>query len=155
MQPISHEWIMECCTKNQLLNCDEFILPSGWSLMDERYTDWKVSRAKRSRKSVKALKKVTVLMASLQEEFSTFWKRVCKLAGSETVMVTSLDDIEETTEGFLLIDDDFSDEIKSKAEHYKIPVVSTVWVVQSLIVGYPCDPESNSKLKMAYVDEDF
>lgn len=94
-------------------------------------------------------------MASLQEDFSTFWQRVCKLSGSDTSVVESLDDIEETTKGFILTDEDCSEEIKSKAEHYKIPVVSTVWVVQSLIVGCPIDPESNPKLKMAYVDEDF
>lgn len=70
-------------------------------------------------------------------------------------MVESLNDIKETTKGYLLTGEDYPAEVKSKAEHYKIPVVSTVWVVQSLIVGYPCDPKSNSKLTMAYDEEDF
>lgn len=155
VQPVSHEWIIECCTSNQLLNCDSFVLPSGWSLIEDRYIDWKVTRSKKSRRSVKALKNVAVLMASLHEDFSAFWQRVCKLAGAEISVLESLDDITETTEGYILTDEDYPDEMKLKAEHYKIPVVSTVWVVQSLIVGYPCEPDSNPKLKMAYEDEDF
>lgn len=155
MQPVSHEWIIDSCTQNKLLSCDDYILPSGWSLLDERYTEWKVTTAKKSRNSVKALKNVTVLMASLHDDFSTFWQRVCKSAGSEVFIVESLNDIKETTKGIMLTDEDFSEEIKSKAEHFKIPVVSTVWVVQSLIVGYASDPNSNPKLMMAFEDEDF
>ncbi len=155
MQPVSHEWIIDCCTKNQLLNCEEFILPAGWSLLHERYIDWKVTRSKKSRKSTKALKNVGVLMASQHDDFSAFWQRVCKLAGSDTSVVDSLDDIDEKTHGFMLTDEDFSDEIKSKAEHYNIPVVSSVWIVQSLIAGCHIDPESHPKLKMTYEDEDY
>lgn len=123
--------------------------------MDEQYKEWKVSRAKKSRKSVKALKNAVVLMASLNEEFSNFWQRVCKLAGSDIGIVKSLNDITKTTKGFMLTDDDFTEEIKMKAEHFNVPVVSTVWVVQSLIVGYPCDPESNIKFKIEFEDDDY
>lgn len=96
------------------------------------------------------------MTATLQGDFSTFWQRVCKLAACDTSVIESLNDIKATPKAFLLTDDDdCAEEMKSKAERCKIPVVSTVWVVQSLIVGYPCDPESNPKLKMAYDDEDY
>lgn len=94
-------------------------------------------------------------MASLHEEFSNFWRRVCELAGSTIKVVKSIGDIQRTTKGVMLTDEDFTEEIKLKAEYFNIPVVSTVWVVQSLIVGYPCDPESNIKLKQVYEDDDF
>lgn len=123
--------------------------------MDEQYKEWKVSRSKKSRKSVKALRNTTVLMASLNEEFSNFWQRVCKLAGCEIGIVKSLNDITDTTEGVMLTDEEFTEEIKMKAEHFHIPVVSTVWVVQSLIVGCPCDPEANIKFKFEFDDDDF
>lgn len=156
VQPISHEWIMECCQKNELLDMDNYILPSGWSFTEEGYITWKVTRSKTSRKAVKAFRNVSVMIASLQPDFSTFWQRVCQLSGCETSVIKSLNDIKETPKAFLLTDDDdCAEEMKSKAEHCRIPAVSTVWVVQSLIVGYPCDPESNPKMKLAYDDEDY
>lgn len=141
---------------DKVLDFKGYILPSGWSIIDEEYKDFRVNRArKKSRKSAQALKRSTVLMASHHQEFSDFWQRVCRLAGAEIQLIKSLADITKTTKGVMLTDEDFTQEIKLKAEHFDIPVVSTVWVVQSLIMGEACDPEANIKLKQVYEDDDY
>lgn len=157
MQPVSHQWIIDCCKQNEPLKCEKFVFPSGWSLIDEHNVEWKVSRSKnsKSRASTKALRKKVVLIASQHNDYSAFWQRVCELAGGEAIVIRSLGDITDKTKGVLLTDEDSTEEVKAKAEHFRIPVVSTVWVVQSLIMGYAVDPDSNPKLKMPHDDEDY
>ncbi|KAG4065736.1 hypothetical protein HA402_012414 [Bradysia odoriphaga] len=155
--PVSHDWIIECCRQNQLLKYDEFVLPSGWSLVNEKYVKWRVQRSKESssRASTKALRNKVILIASQHKDYSTFWQRVCTLSGSKIHVIESLDDINDKTKGIMLADDDFPEEIKAKAEHYRIPVVSTVWVVQSLIMGCAIEPDSNPKLRLPDDDEEY
>lgn len=157
MQPVSHEWIIECCKQNEPLKYDEFVLPSGWSLVDKKFIAWKVQRSKNSssRDSTKALRNKVVLIATQHNDYEVFWDRVCTLAGGKTYVIHSLDDIDDKTKGIMLADEDFPEEIKTKAEHYRIPVVSTVWAVQSLIMGCFVNPDSNTKLKLPYDDDEY
>lgn len=125
--------------------------------MNDQYIEWKIIIGlKPNRKSTKALKHVKILLASQQQEFLTFWQRVCKLSNSILSIVDSLDDITEETRGqIMLTDDDCRGYFREKAEHFDISIVSTVWVVQSLILGEACDPDSHPKLKLPYEDEDY
>lgn len=58
-------------------------------------------------------------------------------------------------QGYMLMDDEFPDEYRSMADHFHIPVVSTVWVVQSLIVGEICEPAANAKLTELFEDDNL
>lgn len=99
---------------------------------------------------------VIILIASQHKEYTDFWSRACKLAGATIRYVKSVSDITSSTQGYLLTDYlEAPHEITSKAEHFEIPIVSTVWVVQTLILGKVCSPEANLKLKKTYQDDDF
>lgn len=69
-------------------------------------------------------------------------------------LVKSVNDLTPTTEGIIMVDDEFPDDIRSKALFLNIPIVSTVWAVQSLILGEACDPNSNVKFQQMYLDDD-
>lgn len=64
-------------------------------------------------------------------------------------------DLTATTKGFILLDDEFPAEYQSRAERFRIPIVSTVWVLQSLILGKVCDPTAHPKLTQLYEDDYF
>lgn len=130
-------------------------MPAGWSIIEERYKRWTVGRAVDQRSSINPLLNKIVLIASQHKEFTEFWSRVCKLAGATVRLVKSESDITTTTKGYMLTDEEFLGEIKSKADHFQIPIVSTVWVVQSLILGKVCNPEWNVKLTQIYQDDDY
>lgn len=53
------------------------------------------------------------------------------------------------------MDDEFPQEYRAMATDYNIPVVSTVWVVQSLIVGQVCDPGQHEQMTQLYDDENL
>lgn len=53
------------------------------------------------------------------------------------------------------MDDEFPSEYRAMAIDYNIPVVSTVWVVQSLIIGQVCDPSQHELLTQLYDDENL
>lgn len=80
---------------------------------------------------------------------------MCKFAGAKIRIVKSVNDLTATTQGYILMDDEFPHEYQTEAEKYKIPVVSTVWVVQSLVLGKVCDPAAHHKLTQLYEDDYF
>lgn len=155
MQAISHEWIVECCERKSIIDTKPFILPAGWSIIEEQYKRWSVGRAPDQRNGHAPFTNINVIIVSHQPEFIEFWTRVCKLAGAYVRIAKSSQDITSSTKGYILIDDEeVLDDTRSKAEYFQIPIVSTIWVVQSLILGKVCVPESHEKLKQMYLDDD-
>lgn len=150
---MSHEWIVESCERNKLLNKDDYVLPSGWSIVESKYKPWSIGRGRESRKN--AFSKTTIIITSQQSDFVEFWSRVCKSAGAKIRLVKSTNDLTATTKGYILLDDEFPPEYQSRAERFHIPIVSTVWVIQSLILGKVCDPNAHPKLTQLYEDDYF
>lgn len=134
---------------------DKYLLPSGWSILDERYKRWSIGRHFDNRKSVAPFNKITIILTSQQSDFVHFWSRVCRLAGAKIRIVKSVNDLTSTTQGYILMDDEFPHEYQTEAEKYQIPIVSTVWVVQSLVMGKICDPAAHPKLTQLYEDDYF
>lgn len=147
---MSHEWIVESCSRNKLQNKDEFILPAGWSIIESKYKPWSTS-GRSQRKN--AFSKTTIILTSQQTDFVEFWSRVCKSAGAKIRLVKSTNDLTATTKGYILLDDEFPPEYQNRAERFHIPIVSTVWVIQSLIHGKVCDPNAHPKLTQLYEDD--
>lgn len=155
MQAVSHQWIIECCQSSALVNKSTYLLPSGWSIVENQYKRWSVGRSLDQRKSSIPFNKITVCIASQQNDFIQFWSRCCKLAGAKIGYIKSKNDITETTQHYMLMDDEFPMAYRTKAEYFHIPVVSTVWIVQSLICGKVCEPTAHEKLQQLYEDDNF
>lgn len=155
LQAISHDYIIECCRREQLVDVRRFLLPAGWSHSASRLIRWQTGRAEDQRHNAVPLKGVTIMVASDCIEFETFWTRVCEMAQASVMMVMSTHDISGPTGGYFLTDAEFSGEVKAKAEHFRIPVVSTVWVVECLVTGALCAPDAHEKFREPFHDDFF
>ncbi|GAB0092313.1 TP53-binding protein 1 isoform X1 [Sergentomyia squamirostris] len=148
---VSHLWIIESCRNGQVLDVQEYILPSGWSVIEKRYVQPTVKRVSTSSK---AFADLNIMLTSGSKDFTEFWSRVCKLAGAASVStVKSLKDISTTEKGFLLVGGDVSPVMIEKAKDFNISVVSTVWVVQSLISGKCCSADAHESLSTLFTDD--
>lgn len=96
-----------------------------------------------------------VNIASMDKDFTEFWGRVCKLAGATVRFIKSETDLTENLCGYMLTDQEFPEDVKLRATRYGLLIVSTVWVVQSLVVGRICQPDSHEKLTQIYQDDDY
>lgn len=139
---------------------DDYALPSGWSLTDNSYRLWSTGagtgkQKHLKRKSNSPFNKITIIISSQQPEFADFWGRVCRLAGAKVRTIKTKVDFTSTLQGYLLMDDEFPHEYHAMANDYGIPVVSTVWIVQSLIVGQVCDPTEHIHMTQLYDDENL
>ncbi|XP_053659348.1 TP53-binding protein 1-like [Anopheles marshallii] len=152
---VSHEWIIQCCQVLMMLDYKPHVLPAGWSFLENRFIDWSGGRGKDKRTSGTPFSSVCINVASLCKDFNDFWSRVCKLAGGTVRLIKTESDITENLTGYLLTDQEFPEEIKIKAARTGLLVVSTVWVVQCLILGRVCHPNSNEKLTQIYQEEDY
>uniref|UniRef100_A0A2K6VAQ9 Uncharacterized protein n=1 Tax=Anopheles darlingi TaxID=43151 RepID=A0A2K6VAQ9_ANODA len=155
LQAISHEWIIECCQSLVLVDPKPYTLPSGWSFLEQRYMDWRGDSVKNKRSTASPFASVAINLASLNKDFNDFWSRVCKLAGATVRLIKTEADITENLTGYLLTDQEFPEEIKIKASRNGLLVVSTVWVVQCLINGAVCHPDSHEKLTQIYQEDDY
>lgn len=152
-QAVTHEWIVESCQRNKLVNKDDYVLPSGWSIIENSYKPWSMGRGREQRKTT--FSKTTIILTSQQNDFVEFWSRVCKSAGAKIRIVKSVTDLTATTKGYILLDDEFPQEYQNRADRFRIPIVSTVWIIQSLILGKICDPLAHPKLMQLYEDDYF
>lgn len=152
---MSHDWVVECCRRNRVIEKGTFVLPSGWSIIDNRFKHPSIGRGIDQRKSATPLAKRTIILTSQQDDFVEFWSRVAKFMGSKIRIVKSVKDLTASTQGFILMDDEFPIEYQAQAERFHIPVVSTVWLVQTLIHGKICDPSAHPKLTQLYDDDSF
>ncbi|XP_050071781.1 TP53-binding protein 1-like [Anopheles maculipalpis] len=152
---VSHEWIIQCCQVLMIVDYKPYVLPAGWSFLENRFIEWSSGRAKDKRTSVTPFASVCINVASLCKDFNDFWSRVCKLAGGTVRLIKTESDITDNLTGYLLTDQAFPEEIKIKAARTGLLVVSTVWVVQCLILGRVCHPKTNEKLTQIYQEEDY
>lgn len=150
-QAVSHEWIIESCKMGKTVDFKKYLLPSGYSIIEKRYIEPVVKRVSTNSRAFSGL---NILLTSENKDFTDFWSRVCKLAGASSVQsVKSVDDISTIEKGFLLVGGEVSPVLIEKAKDFDISVVSTVWVVQSLIAGTCCNADSHESLTKLFTDD--
>ncbi|KAL0119608.1 hypothetical protein PUN28_007802 [Cardiocondyla obscurior] len=147
----NHKWIIRCCTEEKLVSLFEYALPNGWSFEKKLY----IERFQAGED--KPLLKVIVIIPNLTflGQFVAFWRQVCENAGAVVLIAEDSVALEETT--------DFDSDIVivsnqrcpswviNGAARLKIPVLSTMWVVQCIIEGRRCLPDQHPCYKYNYV----
>ncbi|XP_011302885.1 tumor suppressor p53-binding protein 1 [Fopius arisanus] len=130
IHPVNHRWVIRCCQENKLVNASEETLPAGWSFDKEAYVDMY------QRPNAKPLGHAVIVMPKIpsNERSIKFWQRVIVNAGG------AFRAIENQTETFMegtvvLANGKCPNWMKEKAAGWKIPLVTTTWLVQSLIEG--------------------
>ncbi|XP_046400314.1 uncharacterized protein LOC124166703 isoform X2 [Ischnura elegans] len=129
---VSHEWIVNCCVKNEQLPWEDNLLSIGWSIEKRRY----IESHERTKQS---LKDVEVILASDSgNRFLEFWRRVLVMAGAHVRKISSktMSSQEDISYAAVVVTDETCPErILNCANETAIPVVSTEWVKQTLIHG--------------------
>ncbi|XP_044736648.1 uncharacterized protein LOC123298626 [Chrysoperla carnea] len=143
---LNHEWIVRCCRENKRLPFQE--LPIGWSLEKNKFID------SYHRKKDKPFQDLLIYLApNVDKQFLKFWERVCSLAGG-TIIVMTDEDIDFSTATLLLADNDCPESIVDRALNWGIPILSTNWVIQSIIHGEARPFDGHSKYAYDSIDED-
>lgn len=156
---ISHEWVIECCKSGKLLDMKNYYLPCGWSILTSDFVQWKKGNNMKFdissyRLDTKPFTKLTIMIAGTEKDFTEFWIRICKNAGGKVRIIKSINDITATSGGsIMVIESDIDKAIRQKAEHFDVNIVSTVWIVQSLIAGFAVPPDCHKDLKEIYQDD--
>lgn len=123
-------------------------MPSGWAKIEKKYVKWEVGPTADQRKFAKPFNGQIILMLIQKPKFSSYWSEVCKQAGATVCLIQTINDIaQQTQSAFMLIDDEISHETKSIVDKCGILIVSSVWLVQCLILGKPLEPNLLEKLK--------
>ncbi|XP_063993434.1 TP53-binding protein 1-like [Diachasmimorpha longicaudata] len=127
---VNHRWVIRCCQENKLVNASEETLPAGWSFDKGTYVDMY------QRPNDKPLGHAVIVMPKIpsNERSIEFWQRVIANAGGTLRLVENQS--ETFMEGtVVLANDKCPTWMKDKAAGWKIPLVTTTWVIQSLIEG--------------------
>ncbi|XP_043480539.1 serine-rich adhesin for platelets-like [Leptopilina heterotoma] len=127
----NHMWVIRSCQNNKPVNPSEEKLPAGWSIDRRSYVEMF------NRRDQKPLMHTIVVIPYQEEcdkEFVSFWSRICENAGGNVRVVDNpeISFIEGTV---VLTNYRCPLWVVEKARGWEIPLVSTTWVVQSLIEG--------------------
>ncbi|XP_073960392.1 uncharacterized protein isoform X3 [Choristoneura fumiferana] len=148
IRAVSHQWVIQCCTTNSLLDLDTLALPAGWSITKQVFVNWVPATGKRN---TQFFKDKVILLCGDQDTFVKFWERVCTLAGATTRVVNE-EDLNMSGALALVTEWDCPHEVQNKANQDNIPLVSTTWVVQCLIEAKVIAPTSHDKFSFMYTE---
>ncbi|XP_047029171.1 uncharacterized protein LOC124636931 isoform X1 [Helicoverpa zea] len=148
IRSVSHGWVIMSCIDNTLRDVDSFALPAGWSILKQRFINWVPQSGRRN---ATFFKDKIILLCGDQDTFVKFWERVCTLAGATTRVVNE-DDLNMAGALALVTEWDCPHEVQNKANQDNIPLVSTTWVVQSLIEARVIVPTSHEKFSFMFAE---
>ncbi|XP_043486768.1 serine-rich adhesin for platelets-like [Polistes fuscatus] len=144
----NHNWIIQCCQKNTLVNPSEFILPAGWSLEKESYIE------NFQRPNTKPLNQVIVIIPIIEtdKKYTSFWRQICENAGAVVLLVDGSESMEGFAEGTVVVTNHRCPSwAVTKADKCQLPLLSTTWVTQCLIEGKICAYNSHPRYKYNYM----
>ncbi|KAG8178348.1 hypothetical protein JTE90_027218 [Oedothorax gibbosus] len=143
---IKHHWVTDCCFKGEILNDNSYTLPSGKSLITGQVVEW------HGKSNV--LKGIKISLVSEPENPFVFnWAPVLLAAKADFVQKWNLP---TTKSGACLVVDVLITNpqcpvyILESAKKRKIPIVSSEWIIQSLIAGEQLPYNSHPKFDYDY-----
>lgn len=144
----NHNWIIQCCQENKLINPAGWSLPVGWSLDKQSYIEVF------QRSSTKPLTQVIIIIPIIESDkkFTSFWRQICENAGAVVLLADSSESMEGFAEGAVVVTNRRCPSwIVAKASELQLPLLSTTWVVQCLIEGRICPYDSQMRYKYNYI----
>ncbi|XP_077173897.1 TP53-binding protein 1 isoform X2 [Paroedura picta] len=129
---VSHLWVHDSCHANQLQNYRNYLLPAGYSLLEQRLLEWQPRE--------KLFHKLKVLLVSNElRDFLELWAEVLMIGGADSVKKHQSDTWNEDV-GLGVFDVVVTDSscpmaVLKCAEALQLPVVNQEWVIQSLVAG--------------------
>ncbi|XP_034240098.1 probable GPI-anchored adhesin-like protein PGA55 [Thrips palmi] len=128
---VNHECIIHCCRENKrLANClKSYLLPPGYSLKRKNWATWSDLKIKQPLRGEK-------ILVEGDKVFKDFWEGILQLSGAKVATIKSvqghLDSLSK-----VLSTHDCSEKTLKHAQGANVPIVSPLWVIQSLIENKP------------------
>nr|XP_056721750.1 TP53-binding protein 1 [Euleptes europaea] len=129
---VSHLWVHDSCHANQLQNYRNYLLPAGYSLLEQRLLEWHPREG--------LFHKLKVLLVSNdQRDFLELWAEVLMTGGAAYIKKhqsnTWSEDVGLGVFDVVVTDSSCPAAILKCAEALQLPVVSQEWIMQSLVAG--------------------
>ncbi|XP_069136776.1 uncharacterized protein [Argopecten irradians] len=119
---LSHVWVYDCYSEEELLDHKAYILPSGISLEKRRLMEWKPT--------LNLLVNMKVMVESESDKFKEEWTAIVRIAGGEAE--TKIQTRNQRV-NVILSDKSCPNSVVRRAKQLNVPVVSTEWMIQCLI----------------------
>ncbi|XP_027195462.2 uncharacterized protein LOC113790047 [Dermatophagoides pteronyssinus] len=131
---VSHQWIIECCRQNRILDRESYILPAGYSIITNALSSDK-STFKRSSVLFKGAK--FYFGSDQPDKLKQLWSPV--LLAAQATIVPNDPNIHNTLQrgqiDIVIGDASCPNGLIQKAKQLKIPIVASEYIVQCLING--------------------
>ncbi|XP_046624806.1 uncharacterized protein LOC124307320 [Neodiprion virginianus] len=139
----SHNWVIQCCRDKKTLKLTPYELPAGWSEEKRKYIESYDRLIKQPFNgmiiALPVLDNRNVINRTIQ-----FWRSICENAGAVVQIINDPEtDLSHVTA--VLTDNRCPSWLVEKADSLQIPLVSTVWIVQCIIVGQSLQYDSHPK----------
>uniref|UniRef100_A0A8C5Q2U4 TP53-binding protein 1 n=1 Tax=Leptobrachium leishanense TaxID=445787 RepID=A0A8C5Q2U4_9ANUR len=144
---VSHVWVQDSCHANELQNFQNYLLPAGYSLQEEKILEWHESRH--------PFKDMRFLVVSDQKEnFLDMWAEIVMVAGATSAKqhnsTQSNNDVAMGNFDLVLSDRSCPETILKCAHALNLQIVSQEWIIQCLINGDKLGYHSHPKYKHDY-----
>lgn len=150
IRAVSHDWVYQCCQRNEILPLERYLLPPGIDVTGQ-VVEWAPSTGR-------CFNGTRILLYG-PSHFCDLWQPI--LVQAQCVVVFRFREENETVAGEQELDEAaLKDEVPTdyvvatkecpakivdSAHRMNIPIVSSEWVIQSLIHGKKLDPKSCSE----------
>lgn len=142
---VCHDWVIRCCNEKKTLPVQE--LPCGWSIENNRFYSYF------DRKSKWPLKKQTILIVDTTDKnFYKFWSEVCRMAEANVSKLTKDSNLQDVL--CVLSECGYRDEVVERVMSHSVPLLTTQWLIQTLVHGEIRDINKNKSYRAECVDSD-
>lgn len=149
IRPVCHEWVIRCCVEGRVLPRQD--LPCGWSLEREDF----VGEFNRATTCGRPLRRKLVLVASSTDSsFARFWTRILELAEANVRSLITASDSDFNRVLCILCECDYRDEHTERAVQRNVPLVTPIWLIQTLVHSELRDFNKLSCYRPDYLDMD-
>ncbi|XP_029162518.1 uncharacterized protein LOC114934067 [Nylanderia fulva] len=147
----NHKWIIRCCSEGKIVSAAENALPTGWSFQKNAYVEtFQTSKSK-------PLSEMIVIIPNLIYDrlFVILWEKVCENAGAVVLIAENLGSMEamdfDNNDVVVVSNRKCPSWAVDRANHLRIPILSTMWVTQCLIEGKRCPHDQHPRYRYNYM----
>ncbi|CAI9550854.1 unnamed protein product [Staurois parvus] len=145
---VSHVWVHDSCHSNELQGMNNYLLPAGYSLQDDKILEWHGSRHPFQGSRF-------LVVSDQQENFLEVWTEVLMVGGAASAKQRSSantnKDVALGVFDVVITDRSCPESILKCAQALNLPVVSSEWVIQCLVNGVQVGCNKHPKYKHDHV----
>uniref|UniRef100_F1KRF2 Tumor suppressor p53-binding protein 1 n=1 Tax=Ascaris suum TaxID=6253 RepID=F1KRF2_ASCSU len=144
---VRHQWIRDCVEQNKLLDYNDYMLPAGVSLLTGLTVPWHANNGRLLEGKRVLLYTRNFYSESQMPNFSEIWAPLIQQMGASVVDQMPPDGVD-----ILLTDASCPEEVLAKARSFNATIVSSEWIIQSIINGSLPDPMKHERFNYNFVD---